>query len=243
MNFAIVTGAILTGAEWSALGLSAITAVLVALLCLPPGVALAWVLARYRFPGKTLVDTLVHLPLVLPPVVIGYGLLILLGHHGWLGAGLSRIGIEVAFTPVALVLAGSAMALPLLVRSARLAFESVDGGLEDAARTLGAGPIRTWWRVTLPLAAPGIAAGTLLCFARALGEFGATIVFAGNIAGSTRTLPLLIFTEMQSPGGEIRVARLVAISVGIALIALALSERSARRLRAGRDGRRREVPR
>ena len=230
----IVPLAFLTAAERSALGLSAVTALGVALLCLPPGIAVAWVLARHRFPGRTLLDTIVHLPLVLPPVVVGYGLLVLLGRQGWLGAGLSAFGIEIAFTPVAVVLAGAAMAFPLLVRAVRLAFESVDPRLEDAARTLGAGPWRTWWRVSLPLAAPGIAAGTLLCFARALGEFGATITFAGNIEGSTRTLPLLIFTELQSPGGETRLGRLVAISVVIALVALLLSERGARRLRARR---------
>ena len=229
-----VSLAFLTAAERSALGLSAITALGVALLCLPPGVAVAWVLARHRFPGRTLLDTLVHLPLVLPPVVVGYGLLVLLGRNGWLGAGLSAFGIEIAFTPFAVVLAGAAMAFPLLVRAARLAFESIDPRLEDAARTLGVGPWRTWWRVSFPLAAPGIAAGTLLCFARALGEFGATITFAGNIEGTTRTLPLLIFTELQSPGGETRLGRLVAISVAIALVALLLSERGARRLRERR---------
>jgi len=234
--------ALLTGPEGSALLLSAATALLVALVCLPPGVALAWLLARREFPGKTLLDTVVHLPLVLPPVVVGYFLLELLGRRGWLGGPLAELGIEIAFTPAAVVLSGAAMALPLLVRAARLAIESVDPGLEQAARTLGAGRWRTAWRVTLPLALPGIAAGTVLCFARALGEFGATIVFAGNIEGSTRTLPLLIFTELQVPGGEARLGRLVLISVAVSFAALALSELGARRMRARRRAERGESP-
>ncbi len=223
--------AFLNPSEVNALLLSALTSVGVALLCLPPGIAVAWLLARRQFFGKTLLDTAVHLPLVLPPVVVGYALLAVLGRNGVVGSALRTMGIEVAFTPWAVVIAGAVMAFPLLVRSARLAFEAVDPNLEDAARTLGKSALATWWRVSLPLATPGIAAGTLLCFARALGEFGATITFAGNIEGSTRTLPLLIFTELQSPGGELRVGRLVAISVVIALVALVLSERGARKLR------------
>ena len=228
---AVPTLAFLTPAEQSALTLSAVTALCVALVCVPPGVLVAWWLARKEFVGKTLLDTVVHLPLVLPPVVVGYALLAAFGREGWIGSLLAGVGLEVAFTPVAVVIAGAAMAFPLLVRSARLAFESVDPALEDAARTLGRGPFLTWWRVSLPLALPGIAAGTLLCFARALGEFGATITFAGNIAGETRTLPLLIFTELQSPGGELRLGRLVALSIAISLVALVLSERGARRVR------------
>ncbi len=225
------TLAFLNLAEQHALLLSALTSIAVAIVCLPPGVAVAWLLARRQFFGKTLLDTAVHLPLVLPPVVVGYALLTLLGREGVIGGALHAIGIDVAFTPAAIVIAGAVMAFPLLVRSARLAFEAVDPALEDAARTLGTSASATWWRVTLPLAAPGIAGGTLLCFARALGEFGATMTFAGNIEGTTRTLPLLIFTELQSPGGELRIGRLVAISVVIAMVALFLSERGARRWR------------
>ena len=226
--------AFLRPAEVDALTISAVTALCVSLLCLPPGVLVAWWLARKRFVGKTILDTVVHLPLVLPPVVVGYALLSVLGREGVIGSLFAGIGLEIAFTPVAVVIAGATMGFPLLVRSARLAFEAVDPHLEDAARTLGKGPFATWWRVSLPIAAPGIAAGTVLCFARALGEFGATITFAGNIAGETRTLPLLIHTDLQTPGGEERLGRLVLLSIAISLIALLISERGARRIRRSR---------
>jgi len=220
--------------EIEALVLSATTAVAVAALCLPPGVAIAWLLARRSFRGKALLDTLVHLPLVLPPVVVGYGLLALFGREGPLGRLSASFGYDIAFTPAAIVIAGATMVIPLLIRSARLAFESVDPGLEEAARSLGQGPFSTWWRISLPLARPGILAGVVLCFARALGEFGATITFAGNIAGETRTLPLLIHTELQTPGGELRLGPLIAISVAISFVALLLSELGARRVRRAR---------
>ncbi len=228
------TAAFLTHSEQSALMLSAVASALVVLICLPPGIAIAWVLARKNFVGKTLLDTLVHLPLVLPPVVVGYALLSLFGRNGLLGPLQERLGLEIAFTPIAVVFAGAVMGFPLLVRSARLAFEALDEGLEAAARTLGASPARVWWKVVLPMATPGIFAGALLCFARSLGEFGATITFAGNIEGATRTLPLLIFTELQTPDGEHHVGRLVVISILLALGALVLSEVGARRAKARR---------
>ena len=223
----------LNPSEWNALLLSALTASLVAVVSLPPGLFVAWILARKQFFGKTLLDTAVHLPLVLPPVVVGYALLEAFGRTSIFG----QVGLDFAFTPLAVVVAGVVMSFPLLVRSARLAFESVDPSLEAAARTLGQSPAKTFWRVTFPLALPGIASGTVLCFARALGEFGATITFAGNMEGSTRTLPLLIYTELQSPGGELRMGRLVTVSIGIALIAMFLSERGAREMRALRERR------
>ena len=223
----------LNPSEWNALLLSALTASIVAVVSLPPGLFVAWILARKQFFGKTLLDTAVHLPLVLPPVVVGYALLEAFGRNSVFG----QVGLDFAFTPIAVVVAGVVMSFPLLVRSARLAFESVDPSLEAASRTLGQSPAKTFWRVTFPLALPGIASGTVLCFARALGEFGATITFAGNLEGSTRTLPLLIYTELQTPGGELRIGRLVTVSIAIALVAMFLSERGAREMRAIRERR------
>lgn len=223
----------LNPSEWNALLLSALTASIVAVVSLPPGLFVAWILARKQFFGKTLLDTAVHLPLVLPPVVVGYALLEAFGRNSVFG----QVGLDFAFTPIAVVVAGVVMSFPLLVRSARLAFESVDPSLEAASRTLGLSPAKTFWRVTFPLALPGIASGTVLCFARALGEFGATITFAGNLEGSTRTLPLLIYTELQTPGGELRIGRLVTVSIAIALVAMFLSERGAREMRAIRERR------
>src|SRR5690606_37621259 len=155
---------------------------------------------RKRFPGYAALDAAVHLPLVLPPVAVGYLLLLLLGRAGPLGGALEAIGLPIAFTWRAAVVAAAVMALPLMVRSVRLAVELVDPALEEAAATLGASPLRVVATVTLPLAAPGILAGGVLAFARSLGEFGATIILAGNIAGETRTLPLALFSEMQVPG-------------------------------------------
>ncbi|MCG3130736.1 MAG: Molybdenum transport system permease protein ModB [Phycisphaerae bacterium] len=221
----------LTAEEWSVLGLSLRVAVAGVALMLPPGIVIAWLLARSRIRGKLVLDALVHLPLVLPPVVVGFVLLRLLGRKSYLGAALNTVGIEVAFTTKAAAIAAAVMAFPLLVRSIRLAIELVDPRLEQAARTLGAGPLRVFLTITLPLAAPGILTGVVLGFARSLGEFGATITFAGNIEGVTRTLPSAIFTYMQSPGGDAPAMRLVILSVLVSLAALAGSEGSARVLK------------
>jgi molybdate transport system permease protein len=199
---------------------------------LPFGLLVAWLLARREFPGKNLLNGVVHLPLVLPPVVVGYLLLVLLGREGPIGRLLyQELGLTVAFTWQGAALAAAVMAFPLMVRAMRLSFEAVDRRLESAARTLGARPWDVFATVTLPLMSPGILAGAILAFARSLGEFGATITFVSNIPGETRTLPLALFTEVQSPGGEQAALRLAAISVALAFAALAASELLARRLR------------
>ncbi|NOX33628.1 MAG: molybdate ABC transporter permease subunit [Deltaproteobacteria bacterium] len=192
---------------------------------LPFGILIAWVLARKNFPGKSILDGLIHLPLVLPPVVIGYLLLILLGRNGIIGALLFKyLGISVAFTWKGAAIASGVMAFPLLVRSVRLSIEAVDQGIENAARTLGAGPLRVFFTVTLPLIIPGIITGILLAFARSLGEFGATITFVSNIQGETQTLPLALYTLIQMPNGEASAMRLCLLSVFIAMMALLISE-------------------
>jgi len=226
----------LSPAEWACLGLSLRVALCSAALTAVPGIALGWLLARKSFPAKELVDAAVHAPLVVPPVATGYLLLATLGRNGPLGKWLwESLGISVAFTWWAAVLASTVVALPLMVRSVRLAVQRVDPRLEEAATTLGAGPVRTWATVTLPLAMPGILAGLVLAFARSLGEFGATITFAGNLAGETRTLPLAVYDSMQIPGGEAQAMRLVGVSVLLSLGALLASElMSKRRGRAPR---------
>ena len=195
---------------------------------LPFAVAVAYVLARTRFPGKTLFDAAVHLPLVLPPVVVGFALLVLFGTQGPLGRVLEPLGIVFAFRWTGAALAAAIMGFPLLVRAIRLAIEAVDPRIELAARTLGARPLRVFFTVTLPLAMPGVATGALLCFARALGEFGATITFVSNIPGETQTLPLAIYGATQVPGGDAQALRLATISVVVSLAALAISERLSR---------------
>jgi len=221
----------LTPEEWSALLLSLRVGVCSVLLALIPGVMCAWLLARTRFPGKVVVDAIIHLPLVLPPVVVGYLLLVVLGQRGWIGGWLHEaLGIDLAFTWKAAAIASAVMGFPLLVRAGRLAIELVDPRIEQAARTLGAGPWRVLATVTLPLALPGVLTGVVLAFARSLGEFGATITFAGNIAGSTRTLPLAVFTDTQVPGGDAAAVRLVVISLAVSLAALVVSELLARRV-------------
>ncbi|MFO0829087.1 MAG: molybdate ABC transporter permease subunit [Phycisphaerales bacterium] len=221
----------LTPEEWSALGLSMRVALASVAITVVPGVALAWVLARKRFWGRALVDAVVHLPLVLPPVVVGYVLLLALGRRGWIGRWLYEgLGVEIAFTWKAAAIASAVMGFPLLVRSTRLAIELVDARIEDAARTLGANPFRVFVTITLPLALPGLVAGVVLAFARSLGEFGATITFAGNIEGVTRTLPSAIYTYTQVPGGEAPAMRLVLIACGLSLAAVICSEMLARRL-------------
>lgn len=199
---------------------------------LPFGLLVAWLLARHDFFGKNLVNGLVHLPLVVPPVVVGYLLLVLFGRQGPIGAFLlETFGVTLAFTWQGAALAAAVMAFPLMVRAMRLSLEAVDRRLEAAARTLGAGPLGVFLTVTLPLMAPGILAGAILAFARSLGEFGATITFVSNIPGETRTLPLALFSEVQRPGGEAAALRLAFISVALAFAALAASELLARRLR------------
>lgn len=205
-----------------------------AVLCtLPLAFALAYLLARGRFPGKLLLDALVHLPLVVPPVVTGWLLLLAFAPQGPLGSLLDAwFGASVLFRWTGAAIAAGVMALPLMVRAMRLSIEGVDPRLEQAARTLGAGRWRAFRTVTLPLSLPGVLAGTVLGFARALGEFGATITFVSNVPGETQTLPLAIYAALQTPGGEAMVLRLAAVSVLLSLAALLLSELIARR--AGR---------
>lgn len=222
----------LTPEEWSALALSLRVGAWSVIGGLPPAVAVAWVLARARFPGKALLDGLIHVPLVVPPVVVGYGLLLLLGRRGPVGAWLdATFGVTLAFTWQGAVIASAVMAFPLMVRAVRLSLEAIDPGLEAAARTLGAGRLRVLATITLPLAAPGLLAGAILGFARSLGEFGATITFVSNVPDETRTLPLALYTFTQVPGGEPAAIRLMVLSLAVAFGALALSEVMARVVR------------
>lgn len=216
--------------ELSILLLSLKVAIFCVLVITFPAVATAWLLARKSFYGKTLLDGLVHLPMVLPPVVPGFILLVLLGKQGWIGRYLYEyFGISLAFTWVGAVIASAVMAFPLLVRAARQGIAQVDRHLEIAAQTLGAHPIRVFFTITLPLALPGIITGLILAFSRSLGEFGATITFVGNIEGETRTLPLAIYTYTQVPGGDIPALRLVILSMVLALGALMISEKLERK--------------
>ena len=204
---------------------------------LPIAIFVAWVLARKTFPGKSFLDGFVHLPLILPPVVVGYLLLVGLGRNGIVGSFLfDTFGLTFAFTWKGAAVAAAVMAFPLMVRAIRLSLESVDQGLEQAARTLGANPLRVFATVTLPLASPGILTGAILGFARSLGEFGATITFVSNIPGETRTLPIALYTLTQIPGGEAGAFRLVVISVIVAFAALLVSEMMARRLKSRLGG-------
>jgi molybdate transport system permease protein len=216
----------MSGAEWQVVGFTLRVSALAVLLILPPGLAAAWLLARRRWPGKSLVETLIALPLVMPPVATGLILLKLLGRRGPLGGLLhDAFGLDVVFTWRAVVVAMAVMSFPLLVRGARVAFEGVDPRLEQIARTLGAGEPRVFWTITLPLARNGILGGTLLAFARALGEFGATILVAGNIPGRTSTLSLSIYQLVQL-GHDEAAFRLLAVSVVIAFAAVWASERT-----------------
>jgi molybdate transport system permease protein len=215
----------LTPAEWEVVQLSLKVAFWSVLCSLPLAVAVAMLLARCNFPGKSVFDAVVHLPLVLPPVVIGYFLLLLLGRRGPVGAFLDEnFGIIVAFRWTGAAIAAGIMGFPLMVRAIRLSVEAVDNGLEAAARTLGATRWRVFFTVTLPLTLPGILTGALLSFARGLGEFGATITFVSNIPGETRTLPLAIYTQTQVPGGDAAALRLSIIAIVLSLLALMLSE-------------------
>jgi len=229
---------LLSNAEWEVIAISSQVATAALAWILLPGIVLAWLMARRDFPGKALVDGLLHLPLVLPPVAVGYVLLVSFTQTGWAGQWLDQFfGVRLAFRWQGAALAAGLMALPLLVRSARLAFEAVDPGLEAAAQTLGANRWRCWLTISLPLALPGLLTGVVLAFARALSEFGATITFAANIPGETRTLPLALYTAIQSPGSNAEAARLCVIAVILAIGALMASELSARRLRRRLQGR------
>ena len=220
-----------TADEVAAIALSLKVAVAAALASLPFGIALGWLLARKRFFGKSLVDALVHLPLVLPPVVVGYVLLVNFGSQGAIGGFLANFGIDFSFRWTGAALASAIMGFPLMVRAIRLSIEATDRRLEQAASTLGAGPWRVFRTITLPLAWPGIVAGAVLAFAKALGEFGATITFVSNIPGETQTLSSAIYNLLQVPGGESGIWRLAVVAVGISLLALLFSEWLARRQR------------
>ncbi len=217
--------------EWQAVRLSLVVAGWSVLFGLPLAIAAAWAVARGRFPGRTLLDALLHLPLVLPPVVVGWGLLMLFGLRGPVGALLQEwFGLRLVFTTAGAALATAVMAFPLMVRAVRLSLEGVDRGLEAAARTLGAGPLDRFATVTLPLMAPGILAGAVVAFAAGLGEFGAVITFASSIPGQTRTLPLAIYAAIQVPGGEATAAKLSLVSFTLAVAGLLLSDLIARRM-------------
>ena len=221
-----------TPLEIEALFLSIKVAVTAVLFSLPFGIGVAWLLARREFPGKILLDGLIHLPLIVPPVVVGYLLLVALGRRGVVGAWLFDVfGITIAFTWKGAAIASAVMAFPLMVRAIRLSIESVDQGLEAAARTLGAGPFAVFATITLPRVAPGVLTGMILAFARSLGEFGATITFVSNIPGETRTLPLALYSVVQTPDADEPAVRLVIISIVLALAALVASEMVARRVR------------
>lgn len=222
----------LTPGELDAIGLSLRVAAWSVVASLPLAIAAAWLLARREFPGKTLFDALVHLPLVLPPVVVGYFLLLGFGRQGPLGMLLeSCCGVVFAFRWTGAALACAVMGFPLMVRALRLSLEAIDPGLEAAARTLGAGPLAVFFSVTLPLAAPGVVTGMLLSFARSLGEFGATITFVSNIPGETRTLPIAIYSYTHVPGGDAQALRLSLVAVALSIAALFFSEVLARRAR------------
>jgi len=221
----------LSAEEWQALRLSLDVATRSVLVSLIPAVAVAWALARGRFPGRVLLDALVHLPLVVPPVVVGWGLLMLFGIRGPIGAPLYEwFGIRLVFTTGGAALATAVMSFPLIVRAVRLGLENVDQGLEAAAASLGAGPLDRFLTVTLPLMSPGILAGAVTAFAAGLGEFGAVITFASNIPGETQTLPLAIYSATQTPGGEAVAGRLALISLTLAMSGLLLAEWIARRM-------------
>jgi len=222
----------LSADESQALQLSLTVALRSVLFSLPPALLVAWVLTRRRFPGRTLLDAFVHLPLVLPPVMVGYVLLLLLGNRGPIGGWLAReFGITLIFTRNGAAVATAVMSFPLMVRAMRLSLETVERGLEEAACTLGAGAIDRFATITVPLMMPGLLAGAVTAFSAALGEFGAVITFVSNIPGETRTLPLALYTALQTPDGEAPAARLAIISFVLGLSGLLLSEWFARRVR------------
>lgn len=221
----------MTPEEWTAVRLSLLVSVTATIASLPLGIAVAWLLARGRFWGKSLLDTIVHLPLILPPVVTGYLLLILFGRQGAIGKFLDQtFGIVLSFRWTGAALACAVMGFPLMVRAIRLSIEAVDTRLENAAGTLGANPLWVFVTITLPLCLPGVIAGAILGFAKSMGEFGATITFVSNIPGETQTLPSLIYTFTQIPGGETGAMRLTLVSIVISMTALLGSELLARRI-------------
>jgi molybdate transport system permease protein len=231
----------LSAPELEALGLTLLVAGTAVLASLPLALATAWVLARYEFWGKFLIETAVNLPLVLPPVVTGYVLLVTFGRNGLVGPWLEEVlGLRLVFDWKGAALAAAVVGFPLLVRPIRQAFAAIDPRLVQAARTLGAGPLDAFWSITLPLARPGILSGCILAFARSMGEFGATLMIAGNIPGVTRTIPLLIYSELDAPDGFHRAGRLVLLSVAVsaaALLAGEILERRGRELYAdGAEG-------
>lgn len=210
-----------TNEELQAIGLSIRVAIICAFISLPFAVGIGWLLARKSFYGKWILDGFVQLPLVLPPVTIGYLLLLTLGTKGIIGSFLyEELGIRISFTFWAAVLASIVVSFPLVVRAIKVAIEMVDVELESAARTLGSGPWKTFFTITIPLALPGILSGFILCFARCLGEFGATITFAGNIVGETQTLPLAIYSAMEMPGGDMIALRLATVSIVLSFLAM-----------------------
>lgn len=217
-------------AEWQAVRLSLRVGLVATLVSLPLGILTAYALARWSFPGKQVLNGIVHLPLILPPVVTGYLLLVTFGRRGSVGQWLETVGIVFSFRWTGAALAAAIMAFPLMVRAIRLAIEAVDPRLEAAAGTLGASPVWVFATVTLPLMLPGVLAGSILAFAKAIGEFGATITFVSNIPGQTQTVPSAIYALLQAPGGEAAAGRLVLVSIVIAMSALLLSEVLARRV-------------
>jgi molybdate transport system permease protein len=221
----------MTDAELDAIRLSLSIALRSVLVSLPFAVLIAWALTRRRLWGRIFLDALVHLPLVLPPVVVGYLLLLLFGVRGPIGAWLyEQFEVQLVFTRAGAALATAVMTFPLMVRAIRISLESLDPGLEDAARTLGAGAWDRFFTITLPLIAPGVVAGAVTAFAAGLGEFGAVITFASNIPGETRTLPLALYTALQTPGGDALAARLAAVSFTLGLLSLLAAELIARRV-------------
>jgi molybdate transport system permease protein len=222
---------ILSPEEWEAVRLTLIVAARAVGFGLPLAVLTAWLLSRYRFPGRPILSALVHLPLVLPPVVTGWLLLIIFGIRGPIGAWLNDwFGIRLVFTTAGASLACAVMTFPVMVRAIRLSLDSADPGLEQAARTLGAGRLDRLFNITLPLASPGILVGGIVAYATCLGEFGAVITFAANIPGQTQTLPLAIYAALQSPGGEAKAAQLSLVSVLLAVIGLLVSDLIGKRL-------------
>ena len=225
----------MTEAEREIIWLSLKVAGVATLASLAPAVAVAWVLARTRIWGRGALNVLVHLPLVVPPVVTGYLLLLAFGRYGWVGQWLERLGLQFSFRWTGAALAAGIMSFPLVVRAVRLGIESVDRQVEESAGTLGASPFWVFLTITLPLAVPGVLAGVIIGFAKALGEFGATITFVSNIPGETQTLALAIFTQLERPGGDAAAMRLALISIAISVLALAASEALSRSFTRGRS--------
>lgn len=228
---------LLTDYEITALTLSLKVALTAVCCSLPLGILVAWMLARCRFAGKSLVDGIIHLPLVLPPVVVGYLLLVSMGRSGWLGGWLyQHLGMSFSFSWRGAALATAVVSFPLMVRAIRQSFEAVDTRLEQAARTLGAGRLRVFFTISLPLTGPGIVSGMVLAFARCLGEFGATITFVSNIPGETRTIPLAMYSFIETPGAEAQAGRLCIIAIVISLLSLVASQWLSKRVQMRANG-------